>query len=215
MKVPPPDYRLLITDYFGRAGAGVSTTTLKPIRPARMWGAKRLREAERQSLARLSQLPPRRTRRLPLLGPVGSLAAVRPGDSPYRSLHHSQTLPRMSYRPQAFSHKPERKTKYRSAFYAEMVRQYSNQLDRTIRQGRIDAAICELKLPPDSPGILRSKADRIAEILDEMTPAFYKDRRLRWVDERDWKARRDAGDVLRGPACRWERIPDRTDPKMC
>jgi len=91
---------------------------------------------------------------------------------------------------QAFGHKPELRSKWRSAFYRELDVRYSNLLDRTIRQGRIDAAICELKLHADAGGILRSKADRIAEILAEMDPAFYEGRRLRWVDERDWKYRR-------------------------
>ena len=106
---------------------------------------------------------------------------------------------------EAFGHKPELKSKYRSAFYKEMGKQYSNLLDRTIRQGRIDAAICELKLHADSPGILCSKADRIAEILDEMAPAFYRDRRLQWVDQRDWKARREDERRL-GQAAK---VPDR------
>ena len=101
---------------------------------------------------------------------------------------------------EAYSHKPELQSQYRSAFYKEMSRQYSNLLDRTIRQGRIDAAICELKLHANAPDILRSKAGRIAAVLDEMDPAFYQGRRLQWVDERDWRVRREDEGRLRRAA---------------
>ena len=99
-----------------------------------------------------------------------------------------------------FGHKPELRSECRSAFYKRLGAQYSNLLDRAIRQGRIDAAICELKLHAGGADILRSKADRIAEILDEMDPSFYEGDRLRWVDERDWRIRREDERRLREAA---------------
>jgi len=73
-------------------------------------------------------------------------------------------------------------------------------LDRIIRQGRMDAAMSELKLHAESVDVLRSKADRIAEILDEMDPAFYEGDRLRWRNDRDWKAGRQDDARLRRSA---------------
>jgi len=110
---------------------------------------------------------------------------------------------------EAFGHKPELKSKWRAEYYRRMGLQYSNLLDRTIRQGRIDAAICELKLHAGAPAMLRSKADRIAAVLDEMDPAFYRAETLRWIDERDWRFRREDERRLRGSAS----VPDQM--KQC
>ena len=67
-------------------------------------GVPQLRSADWQSAATLLQQPPRYTRYEPSLGPLGSLTAPL-GYSTYLSLHHSQTFPCISYRPQAFGSK--------------------------------------------------------------------------------------------------------------
>jgi len=71
----------------------------KPRPPLRPPGAMRPRHADRQAPA--LQLPPRATRSEPDAGPCGSVtgSAVY---LPYQSCTHSQTLPYMSYNPQAF-----------------------------------------------------------------------------------------------------------------
>ena len=76
-------------------------STRKPRPLLRYPGALLPRFAERQYLAMKYQLPPRIPRSEPDVAPVGSVAEP-PGYAPYQSWHHSQTLPFMSYKPQAF-----------------------------------------------------------------------------------------------------------------
>ena len=74
----------------------------KPRPLKRFDGLPQLRSADWQYAAKSPQLPPRNTRSEPSRGPTGSLTAPL-GYSPYQSLHHSQTFPCISYRPQAFA----------------------------------------------------------------------------------------------------------------
>ena len=78
----------------------VCSTTRKPTSLQRRSGPSQPRMLVRQFLAQLIQDPPRMTRPGPAGLPCGSLAAAS-GKAPYQSEHHSQTLPCMSYRPQA------------------------------------------------------------------------------------------------------------------
>ena len=74
--------------------------TRKPRMMNRSGGVIPLRNADRQILAMLLQLPPRLTRFEAVPTPPGSLA-VPAWYGPYQSLHHSHTFPCMSYKPQA------------------------------------------------------------------------------------------------------------------
>ena len=67
---------------------------------------------------------------------------------------------------------------------------YDDMLDRTIRQGSFDAAKSEMELYGDATKILQRKAERIADILGEMTPDFYKNDNLRKLNFVDWTIRR-------------------------
>jgi len=89
-----------------------------------------------------------------------------------------------------FSITPELKQKCRTAWYKELDNRYADMLDRTIRQGSFDAAKSEMLLCGDAAKILRRKADRIAGILDELTPDFYQNDKLRQLDYTDWTIRR-------------------------
>src|SRR5262245_50641020 len=81
-------------------GYGTCLSRRKPRPTWRLPGGQALRSADRPELASLYQLPPRTTRYEPDEGPAGSTAASAVY-GPYQSCTHSQTLPCMSYSPQA------------------------------------------------------------------------------------------------------------------
>jgi len=85
---------------------------------------------------------------------------------------------------------PELQQKCRSDWYAELDGRYADGLDRTIRQGNFDAAKSEMLLYGDGSQILARKADRIADVLREIDPAFYDNDRLKTLDFTDWTIRR-------------------------
>jgi sialate O-acetylesterase len=85
---------------------------------------------------------------------------------------------------------PEHKQRARSAWYKALDGRYADMLDRVIRQGRFESVRSEWLLYCDATGILRSKADRIAAILDEIDPGLYRDDRLKRLDYADWTIRR-------------------------
>ncbi len=89
-----------------------------------------------------------------------------------------------------FNITPEHKQRARSAWYKSLDGRYADMLDRVIRQGRFESARSEWLLYCDATGILRSKADRIAAILDEIDPGLYRDDRLKRLDYTDWTIRR-------------------------
>ena len=91
---------------------------------------------------------------------------------------------------ESFNIKPELQQKARSAWYTMLDDRYADGLDRTIRQGSFDAARSEMLLYGDAAKILQRKADRIADILGEMTADFYRNDRLRAPDVLDWTIRR-------------------------
>ncbi len=74
----------------------------------------------------------------------------------------------------------------REEWYGHVAKQYRNQLDRQIRQASVDAAISEVKLHGNARGVLVSKADRMAAVLDELNPAFLRSDTLKWVDDVNW-----------------------------
>jgi len=78
----------------------------------------------------------------------------------------------------------------RSAWYGLVAENYDVVLDGRIRQGRFDAAVCELKLHDNAVAILQSKADRMLGILSEMDHSLYAGDKLRQTDHRDWLFRR-------------------------
>ena len=82
----------------------------KPLRFPRLPGALPSRNAERQLLEALLQLPPRKIRLSPDAGPLGSTSGdeVFPAGyaSRYQSHTHSHTFPLMSLNCQAFSSFP-------------------------------------------------------------------------------------------------------------
>ncbi len=97
---------------------------------------------------------------------------------------------------QDFRDKPELDGAARAQWVKRVDKAYADLLDRIIRQGRMDAAMAELKLHGDPRGILKSKAARVAEILAEIDPAFYRNDKLRWINDDDWLLRRqDEGRV--------------------
>jgi len=91
---------------------------------------------------------------------------------------------------QAFSVDPDGTDKYRSAWYEELYGRYDDMLDRTIRQGSIDAARSEMLLHGNGAKILARKAERIADILLEIDPEFYRNDKLLELDHTDWTIRR-------------------------
>ncbi len=78
----------------------------------------------------------------------------------------------------------------RTAWYEALSGRYDDMLDRTIRQGSFDAAKSEMELYGNATEILRRKADRIADILGEMNPEFYRNDNLRKLNLLDWTIRR-------------------------
>jgi len=105
---------------------------------------------------------------------------------------------------ESFGHKPELKSAARSRWYKQLAGRFSDMLDRTIRQGRIDAAISELKLYGRAAEILQSKANRMEAILDELDPEFFRSEKLMWADDRDWTILRVDEPLLRKAAA----VPD-------
>ena len=102
----PRCLRLLAPLYLSASGdLGIPDEELRARRKPRVMkrssGEHLPRFADRQYAASLPQQPPRYTRSEPSFGPVGSLMAPL-GYSPCLSLHHSQTFPCMSCRPQPF-----------------------------------------------------------------------------------------------------------------
>ena len=104
----------------------------------------------------------------------------------------------------SFGHKDELKQKARSGWYRQLGERFADMLDRTIRQGQIDAAISELKLYGQATAILQSKASRIEAILGELEPAFFRSEKLLWADDRDWTILRVDGPRLKKAAT----VPD-------
>jgi len=105
---------------------------------------------------------------------------------------------------ESFGHKPELKQKARSRWYRQLGERFADMLDRTIRQGQIDAAISELKLYGEATAVLQSKARRMEAILDELKPAFFRSEKLLWADDRDWTILRVDGPRLKKAAA----VPD-------
>ncbi len=105
---------------------------------------------------------------------------------------------------------PELKQKSRTAWYKTLDERYADMLDRVIRQGRFDAARSEMLLYGDAVAILRRKADRIGSVLDEMTPGFYQNDKLRQLDYTDWMIRR-CNESRLGKA---EKVPDQMTDLM-
>ncbi len=91
---------------------------------------------------------------------------------------------------ESFNIKPELQQQCRTDWYKVLDDRYADMLDRTIRQGRFDAARSEMLLHGDPAAILRRKADRIDGILDEATADFYANDNLRALDFTDWTIRR-------------------------
>ena len=106
---------------------------------------------------------------------------------------------------ESFGHKDELKQKARSQWYRDLDDRFADMLDRTIRQGQIDAARSELKLYGQAAAILRSKADRMEAILGELEPAFFRSEKLMWADDRDWMILRVDEPRLKKAAA----VPDR------
>jgi len=88
----------------------------------------------------------------------------------------------------------------RTEWYKAVGARYDDQLDRQIRQGAIDAAIAELKLHSSAAGIVKSKADRISAILDQLEPGFIRDNWLQRIDRVNWLNRREDESRLRAAA---------------
>ena len=91
---------------------------------------------------------------------------------------------------------PEDKGKARTEFYRALNEGFAHMLDRKIRQGRMDGAICEMQLYDGPAAILKSKADRIEAILNETAPDFFNSTRMMWKDDRDWKTDRVSGAIV-------------------
>jgi hypothetical protein len=91
---------------------------------------------------------------------------------------------------ESFNLETEVQQKCRSDWYKFLDDRYADMLDRIIRQGAFDAAKSELLLYGDAAGILQRKADRIAEVLDEIDPDIYRDGRFKDLDFTDWTIRR-------------------------
>jgi hypothetical protein len=104
----------------------------------------------------------------------------------------------------SYGHDPELKQKARNRWYRQLAERFADMLDRTIRQGQIDAAISELKLHGQAAAILQSKANRIEAILGEMEPEFFRSEKLMWADDRDWMILRVDEPLLRKAAS----VPD-------
>ena len=105
---------------------------------------------------------------------------------------------------QILSITPELKQKCRTRWYKDLNDRYGDALDRTIRQGRFDAARSEMLLYGDAAGMLKRKADRIAAVLGEMNGEFYRNENLRQLDYTDWTIRRCNESRLRKAA----QVPD-------
>jgi sialate O-acetylesterase len=105
---------------------------------------------------------------------------------------------------ESISIEPELQQKCRSDWYKALDGRYADMLDRTIRQGNFDAARSEMLLYGDAAKILRRKAERIADILGEITPDFYRNDNLRKINFTDWTIRR-CNEARLGKA---EQVPD-------
>ena len=88
----------------------------------------------------------------------------------------------------------------RDVWYTAVHAAYDDQLDRQIRQGSFEAAVCELKLYADAAKVLQSKAGRIEAILDELDPAIFGGDMAKYVDRRNWLNVREDEARLRSAA---------------
>ena len=78
-----------------------TSTRRRPKVLNRAIGDEQLLVNTRHRLSSMSQHPPRKTREEPLDGPVGLICELL-SYLPYQSLHHSHTLPDISYKPSSF-----------------------------------------------------------------------------------------------------------------
>ena len=72
---------------------------------------------------------------------------------------------------------------------AEILSKWVGEAERNIKK-LFDAAKSEMLLYGDAADILQRKADRIAEVLDEIDPDLYRDDRFKDLDFTDWTIRR-------------------------
>lgn len=92
--------------------------------------------------------------------------------------------------PESLSITPELKERCRSDWYATLDQSYADSLDRTIRQGSLDAAKSEMLLYGNATEMLKSKAARIQAILNELDPELYQSEGFQKLDYTDWTIRR-------------------------